>query len=126
MPPSEKLIKEESAISRLGSPEHFKWLQGIVKFILVLNLFDAIFTIFWFYAGLAREKNPLLSELLLDYPVIFAIVKFMLVSLGSALLWRYRYRPSAIIAIFVAFMAYYALLIYHIQFFSRLIRILTS
>ena len=116
--------KPTSDTSRLGTPEQFKWLLGIVKVILVLNLIDAIFTLFWFYAGLAREGNPLLAGVLFDHPVIFAIVKLALVSLGSILLWRYRYRPSAIIAIFIAFMVYYALLIYQVEFFSRLIRVL--
>lgn len=111
-----------TASSALGTSEHFKWLLGIVKVILVLNLIDAMFTLLWIFAGFARESNPLLTELISDYPVMFAIVKLALVSLGSVLLWRYRYRPLAIISIFIAFMIYYCLMLYHIAFFSRLLR----
>jgi hypothetical protein len=108
--------------SRIGTPEHFRWLQGIVKVILIFNLIDALFTILWIYSGVANESNPLLAELVKDYPVIFAVVKFALVSLGSILLWRFRYRPLAIISIFLAFLTYYCLLLYHIRFVGRMIK----
>jgi len=109
--------------SRLGMPQHFKWLLGIVKVILVLNLFDMIFTLLWIYAGLARESNPLLADLIDKYPILFATVKLTLVSLGSILLWRYRFRPLAIISIFLAFIVYYYLFLYQISFLGRLIHI---
>ncbi len=31
----------------VGTPEHFRWLHGIVKAVLVLNLLDALFTLLW-------------------------------------------------------------------------------
>jgi len=81
---------------RIGTPEQFRWLLGIVKVVLALNLLDAIFTLFWINAGLAREANPLLAEIVRDHPVGFAIVKLGLVAGGSFLLWRYRSRPLAV------------------------------
>ncbi len=110
-----------SAPSNIGTPEQFRWLLGIVKVILGLNLLDAIFTLIWVNAGLAREANPLLDEVILDHPVVFAIVKLGLVAFGSLLLWHYRFRPLAVIGIFTAFLVYYLLLLYHIGFLSLVI-----
>jgi hypothetical protein len=111
-------------ISRIGTPQHFRWLEGIVKGTLILNLLDALFTLVWVIAGLAREANPLLDHLLLDHPVAFVVVKLSLVSLGSLLLWRYRSRPLAVVAIFVSFLAYYALLLVHVDYLATVLGIL--
>ena len=72
--------------SKIGTPEQFRWLLGIVKVILGLNLLDAIFTLIWVNAGLASEANPLLAEIVRDHPVAFAVVKLGLVAGGSSLL----------------------------------------
>ncbi len=107
--------------SRIGTPEHFRWLLGIVKGVLALNLLDAIFTLIWINAGLAREANPLLDPLVGAHPVAFAAVKLGLVAGGSFLLWRYRFRPLAVVGIFLVFIAYYLLLLYHIGYLSLVI-----
>jgi hypothetical protein len=111
-----------SLSSRIGTPEHFRWLHGIVAVVLVLNLVDAILTLFWVGTGFATEANPLLSELVMRHPVGFAVVKLGLVSLGSLLLWRLRRRPLAVIGIFGGFLAYYLLLLHHLSFLSLVLR----
>ncbi len=110
-----------SAPSKIGTPEHFRWLLSIVKAILGLNLLDAIFTLTWINAGLAREANPLLDEVVVNHPVVFSVVKLSLVALGSLLLWHYRRRSLAVVGIFLAFLVYYFLLLYHIGFLSLVI-----
>jgi hypothetical protein len=100
---------------RVGTIEHFRWLNGIVVATLVLNLADALLTIGWVAAGAADEANPLLSGLVHGHPALFAAVKIALVSLGSWVLWRFRRRGLAVVAIFVGFLAYYFLLLYHLQ-----------
>ena len=105
----------------IGTPQHFRWLHGIVKVVLVLNLCDAVFTLFWVWAGLAKEANPLLRELVSESPVSFAAAKLLLVGLASILLWRLRQRPLAVVAIFLAFLAYYALLLAHVGFLSLVV-----
>jgi formate hydrogenlyase subunit 3/multisubunit Na+/H+ antiporter MnhD subunit len=72
--------------------------------------------------GLAREANPLLDELVNGHAVGFVAVKLGLVGLGSWLLWHYRRRPTAVVAIFIAFLAYYFLLLYHLRFAALLTR----
>ncbi len=89
---------------RIGTPEQFRWLLGIVKAVIALNLLDAMVTLVWINAGLAREANPLLAEIVRNHPVGFAVVKLGLVAGGSLLLWRYRSRPLAVVGIFVAFL----------------------
>lgn len=113
-----------SDTSHIGTREHFRWLEGIVKGTLVLNLLDALFTLTWVVNGLAREGNPLLQQIVHDHPVAFVLAKLSLVSLGSLLLWRQRHRPLAVIAIFVAFLVYYLLLLIHIDYLSWVLGIL--
>lgn len=98
----------------IGTRREFLWLQTIVKTILILNVFDAIMTMIWVSAGSAVEANPFLSGLVNGNLLTFVLVKMALVSLGSLLLWRNRRHPMAVVAIFVAFLAYYFLLLYHL------------
>jgi len=110
--------------SWIGTPEQFRWLFGIVKVILALNLLDAIFTLVWINVGLAREGNPLLAQIVRDHPLAFAIIKLGLVAGGSLLLWHYRTRPLAVVGIFLAFLVYYLLLLYHVGYLSLVIGML--
>lgn len=110
--------------SCIGTKEHFRWLEGIVKSLLVLNLLDAVFTLLWVRAGLAREANALMRDLVNDHSVLFLVVKTLLVGLGSYLLWKRRHRPAAVIGIFAVFLVYYAVLLYHLQYSSYLLHAL--
>jgi hypothetical protein len=113
-----------TADERIGTRQHYRWLLGIAKAVLLLNLLDALFTLYWVYSGLAREANPLLDDLL-RHPVLFMAVKLTLVSGGSWLLWIHRNKPLAVIAVFIAFLTYYFILLVHLGFLGELIRALT-
>ncbi len=106
---------------RIGTSQHFDWLHGIVKAVLVLNGLDAVFTLIWVGSGLAREGNPFLNSLVHEHPTAFVVAKLALVSLGSLLLWRHRERPAAVVAIFAAFLVYYLVLLLHVGFLSALV-----
>ena len=106
----------------VGTPQHDRWLQGIVKTVLVLNLLDAIFTLVWVRAGLALEANLMIDRLVEGHALAFVAVKLGLVGLGSWLLWSRREHPTAVVAIFVAFLAYYLVLLYHLQYAATLVR----
>jgi len=112
--------------SKIGTPEQFNWLLGLVKALLILNLLDAILTLFWVYSGLGQEMNPLLRDLIENSPIGFVIVKLSLVALGSLLLWRHRERKLAVIAIVLAFLLYYGLLLWHIGLLSRILIVVTA
>jgi hypothetical protein len=111
---------------RVGTPRQFLWLDGIVKTVLVLNLLDALFTLVWVRAGLAREANALMRGLVNEHAVLFVVTKLGLVSLGSLVLWRRRTHAVAVVAIFSAFLAYYLVLLYHLQYSSILVRNLVA
>jgi hypothetical protein len=106
----------------VGTPEQLSWLTGIVIAVLVLNLLDALFTLVWVRAGLAVEANSLMRDLVENNAFLFVATKLVLVSLGSLLLWRQRTHPIAVVAIFGVFLAYYLVLLYHLQYSSVLIR----
>jgi hypothetical protein len=106
----------------VGTPQHFRWLLGIVYAVLVLNVADALFTLLWIRGALASEANPLLHELAHGRPSLFLAVKLALVGLASWLLWRNRERPLAVVFIFVAFGVYYALLLAHVGFLAAVVR----
>jgi hypothetical protein len=105
-----------SEYSAIGTSQHFRWLQGIVKWLLVLNLLDGIFTLVWVQYFYAEEYNLMLRDLAQGDMVLFMLVKLTLVSLGAIFLWRNRSHPLAVIAIFFAFLAYYLVLLYHLRY----------
>ncbi len=110
----------------IGTAEHFRWLQGIVKALVVLNLLDAVFTLLWVRLGVAVEANALLRDLVVEHPLAFVLVKLGLVSLGSLFLWLRRRRPLAVVAIFAAFFIYYLVLLHHLRFSSLFFGALVS
>jgi hypothetical protein len=104
----------------IGTGEHFRWLNGIAKGILVLNLLDGVFTLIWVEYFGAEELNILLSDLVQSNPLLFMLVKLTLVSLGTLFLWRNRSNALAVISIFVAFFSYYLVLLFHLQYSSMM------
>ena len=113
--------KPERAPFRVGTEQHFRWLHGIVKSILVLNLVDAVLTLFWVRFGFATEANTLIDELVDEHSVLFVVVKLALVGMGSWLLWNRRESPVAVVAIFLAFMTYYWILLHHLSYAGDLV-----
>ena len=99
----------------IGTPKQFRWLKGIVATVIVLNLLDGILTMVWVLSERATEANPFMAPLIEAHPVLFIVVKMALVFLGTYLLWRLRKRALAVVAIFVAFLAYYAILLLHLR-----------
>jgi len=100
---------------RIGNEQHFRSLRIIVAGVLILNVADAVLTLRWIDTGRAREGNVLLAGLAHHHPLVFVAVKLTLIGLGALLLWRLRRHRLAVLPLFVAFMAYYWLLIYHLQ-----------
>ena len=70
---------------------------------------------------LAAEANPLIEQLVNEHAVGFVAVKLGLVGMGSWLLWKRRESPLAVVAIFVAFVTYYGVAVYHVQYAAALV-----
>lgn len=113
--------RERDNLSAIGTVQHFRWLYGIVRWLVVLNLLDGIFTIIWVQYFYADEYNVMLRDLAQGDHVLFMAVKLTLVSLGAIYLWRNRSHPLAVVAIFTAFLAYYLVLLYHLQYTTLLL-----
>lgn len=105
----------------VGLPHQFLWLRWMLVALVVLNLFDAVFTLIWLRNGMATEANLFVRKLVTEHAPLFLTVKISLVSLGAFLLWRRRTHPLAVVGIFASFVAYYILLLHHLEFASWLI-----
>lgn len=119
----QKMRQNESTLVRhwgvaVGTSEHFEWLRGIAKWLLVLNLLDGVFTLIWVEHFGAGELNIMLSDLVHDSALLFMLVKLALVSLGTLFLWRNRRNSLAVISIFIAFFSYYMVLLIHLGYSS--------
>jgi len=57
-----------------------------------------------------------------DHAIGFVFVKLALVGMGSWLLWNRRQSAMAVIAIFAAFIVYYAILLHQVRYVSGLVR----
>ena len=90
-------------------------LLGLVITITLLNLVDAVLTMFWVANQQATEANPLMAEVLRRHPALFVLTKSALVGLGTYLLWRLRRYGLAVVGLFIAFMTYYYVLIFHLK-----------
>ena len=98
----------------------FPWLAEITAWVFILSVLDGIMTIFWVLGNFAEEANPLMDILIASNPVIFMVVKMLLVSLGIALLWRLRFRPLAVAGIFICFIVYCGIMIHHLSAAGRI------
>jgi hypothetical protein len=86
----------------------------LLKLVLIMNLLDGIFTIFWVDLGLAVEANPLMNAYYAYHPIYFMLVKNILVCGAAYLVAGYlRSRRVRLITI-LAFCLYFLILSYHI------------
>jgi len=103
----------------IGTDEHFRWLYTIAKWVLLLNLLDGVFTLIWVEHFNAGELNVMLSDMVHSSALLFMLTKLTLVSLGTLFLWRNRNNSLAVISLFFAFFSYYLVLLFHLQYSSR-------
>lgn len=92
--------------------KHLTLLAGLV---IVLNLFDAVWTLSFVEAGVAEEANPLMSTALGHGPLGFMVAKLTLVSLSVLLLWRLRHRVGAALGLWSGVLAYSMVVAYHLS-----------
>lgn len=104
----------------IGTRLHYEWLNAIVKWIIVLNLIDGVFTLIWVEYFQAEELNVMMRDLLYSSALLFMLVKLTLVSLGTLFLWRNRSNALAVTCLFIAFFCYYLVLLIHLEHSSVL------
>lgn len=101
-------------IEILRADQH-RFIAGLLAVTFLLNVFDGILTIYWITTEQAIEANPLMDHLLGIHPVVFMSIKTAVVGAGLGLLWRLRRYGMAIVGMFMLFMVYYFLLLYHLE-----------
>ena len=98
----------------VGTEEQLELLWWFLATTVVFNALDAILTMAWVLSGQAEEANPLMSGIL-SSPVLFVLVKTVLVSCGCQLLWLRHRHPVSVVGIFAAFYAYCVVLLHHLR-----------
>ncbi|MBS2029486.1 MAG: hypothetical protein JST54_16410 [Deltaproteobacteria bacterium] len=96
--------------ARIAGP----WAERAAAGVMVLNLFDALFTLSFLQAGLCTEANPFMRGLYLCSPLLFMAVKLLSVNVGLAVLVRLKARPLARAALAFCVVAYVALAAYEL------------
>ena len=98
-----------------GSSQLRGWVPFLIWAALLMNLFDAGFTVWWVELGIAEEANLLLRDLLSHSVSLFFATKFSLVLGGLWLLYRFRRKRLAQLGIVAVVGVYYLLMLYHLQ-----------
>ncbi len=111
---SSQAVCFDAATGSIRPAPHLRWLAGVTKWLLVLNVLDGVLTILWINLGLAKEANPLLRPVLRQSAVAFIVLKLGAVSGGTVFLWRRRCHPMAAVAIIGSFLVYYLVFLYHL------------
>ncbi len=62
--------------------------EFILKLLVILNMVDAIFTLWYLNLGVAEEANPILSYYYAIHPCFFVLVKNILFSGSIYILYR--------------------------------------
>lgn len=83
------------------------------------NLIDTISTIYLYNLGFT-EANPIMAQLL-NYPILFALVKLSTMTVILVWLWRERESKYARIAAVVSAVLYGLIALYYAWFFAFLL-----
>jgi len=109
-----------SAASGRGPLDQLEYLDGVAKALIVLNLLDAVFTLYWIRAGLATEWNTLMRDLVVENAFAFVAVKLALVSLGAFWLLRFRRYKLVAAGLLISLVSYVAVVFHHVRFLGLL------
>ncbi|MBX7170262.1 MAG: DUF5658 family protein [Pyrinomonadaceae bacterium] len=81
--------------------------------LFLLNLLDALLTIYWVRNGFASEGNHLMASLLDLGDLPFLAVKIAIGALTAFVLWRWKHSPLAKYGLALALMVYIGLMGIH-------------
>ena len=85
-----------------------------VILLFSLNLFDALFTIYWVRNGFATEANHLMATLMEIGDLPFLAVKIAIGAVAATVLWRWRTLRLAKYGLTVALAVYIGLMGIHL------------
>lgn len=89
--------------------------------LLMLNLLDGLFTLFFLQLGVAEELNPIMREAYEQSPLFFMFSKLVIVNAGLWLLCIHRHLKASRIAIRLGAAVYAVIVVYHLAFLTHLV-----
>ena len=95
------------------------WVGGFPRSaaaVLFLNLLDGLFTLTFLQLRLAEEANPLMRIAYEHSPLVFMLLKLVVVHAGVLLLWLNRQCTPARVALQAGVYLYAAIVVYHLSF----------
>lgn len=92
-----------------------QWATALMSLLITFNLLDVILTLRALSLGVA-EANPVMAGLFGISLPLGMFIKFVAVSAGAVLLWRYRHLPLAARGMNLLAFAYGAVIAYHAVF----------
>ena len=90
--------------------------------LLVLNLFDGLFTLFFLQLAVAEELNPLMRAAYEGSPMIFMGSKMVVVNAGLLLLCLHRKMKASRMAIRAGAVVYAAINAYHLVLLGHVVQ----
>lgn len=93
--------------------KQYKAYRMLAKALIILNVYDALFTSIWVLSGLATEANPLMSVLLEKNVCLFILTKLLLVNLGIWIVWQNLNNFLARLSICLSFAIYFIVCLFH-------------
>lgn len=89
--------------------------------LLMLNLLDGLFTLFFLQLGVAEELNPVMRLAYEQSPLFFMFSKLVIVNAGLWLLCLHRRLKASRIAIRIGAAVYAIIVVYHLAFLTHLV-----
>ncbi|XXF81557.1 DUF5658 family protein [Myxococcaceae bacterium GXIMD 01537] len=90
--------------------------------LLVLNLFDGLFTLFFLQLAVAEELNPLMRVAYEQSPLLFMGTKMLVVNAGLMLLCLHRRMRASRLAIRAGAGVYACINAYHLVLLTHVVR----
>lgn len=91
-----------------------------IKWLLLLNLLDGLFTMVFLQLRVAEELNPLMRAAWDGSPLSFMALKLGLVQLGVWVLWLHQELRIVRFALLGAVGLYAGVVVYHLSFLAGL------
>jgi hypothetical protein len=111
---------EQARGAAWGSRASF-YLSPASVALLMLNLLDGLFTLFFLQLGVAEELNPLMRAAYEQSPLFFMFSKLLIVNIGLWLLCLHRRLKASRIAIRAGAVVYGIIVVYHLAFLTHLV-----
>jgi hypothetical protein len=121
-------VETVQGIQTAGQDKRLEWMRNASFYaspasvaLLVLNLFDGLFTMFFLQLAVAEELNPLMRVAYEQHPMIFMGTKMLVVNAGLLLLCLHRKMRASRLAIRAGAVVYAGINAWHLFLLTHLL-----